>query len=239
MRLEVCVDSVEGLRAAVAGGADRIELCAALSEGGLTPSAGLMQMAAGCGVPVMAMIRPRAGGFVYSASEIAVMRADIRTARAAGLAGVVLGASLADGRLDPGALGALLAEAAGLDATLHRAIDLCPDPQAAVDLAVALGFRRILSSGGALRAQDGRAQLASMMARAGSACIIMPGAGITARTLETLRSLPLREVHASCSVADPGSGPAVRLGFHAAGGRRTDQGAVAALKAALAGGLVD
>lgn len=237
MRLEVCVDSPEGLHAAVAGGADRIELCAALSEGGLTPSPGLMQMAAGCGVPVMAMIRPRAGDFCYTAAEIAVMRAEIRAVRAAGLAGVVLGASREDGRLDAGALGALLAEAAGLDATLHRAIDLCPDLRGAVDLAIGLGFRRILTSGGAECASKGAGQLSWMMARAGDACIIMPGAGISAETLADLRHLPLREVHASCSLAHGAGGPAARLGFAPA--RRTDPGAVAALKAALAGRLQD
>ena len=94
--LEVCVDTSAGLAAAVAGGADRIELCAGLEVGGLTPTAGMMQAAAGCGVPVYAMIRPRAGGFTYSAAEIAIMQTDIAQARAAGLAGVVFGANLPD-----------------------------------------------------------------------------------------------------------------------------------------------
>ena len=98
--LEVCVDSAAGLDAAVAGGADRIELCSALDVGGLTPSAGLTRLAAGCGLPVFAMIRPRAGGFVFGAADVAVMQADIAAAREAGLAGVVLGASRPDGRLD-------------------------------------------------------------------------------------------------------------------------------------------
>lgn len=228
------MDSAEGLQAALAGGADRIELCAALSEGGLTPSAGLMRMAAGCGVPVMAMIRPRAGDFVYTPADIAVMRADIAAARAAGLAGIVLGATLAEGQLDAGTLAGLLAEGAGLEATLHRAIDLCPDPLTAVDLAITLGFRRILSSGGAETAGAGAGQLARMMARAGRACIIMPGAGITAETLADLSHLPLREVHASCSLPAPPKGRAGRLGFAPAAARRTDSTRVAALKAALA-----
>lgn len=96
---------------AVVGGAERVELCAALVVGGLTPSAGLMALAAGCGVPCYPLIRPRAGDFVYDAAEVAVMRADIRAARAAGLPGVVLGAARA-GRLDETVRGDLVAEAA-------------------------------------------------------------------------------------------------------------------------------
>ncbi len=232
--LEVCVDDPAGLAAAVAGGADRIELCAALALGGLTPSVGFMQAAAGCGLPCMAMIRPRAGDFVYNASEVAVMRADIRAARAAGLAGVVIGASYPDGTLDADTLAVLLREAQGMDATLHRAIDLCPDPVAAVGVAMQLGFRRILSSGGAMTAPDGAATLAAMMERAGPDCTIMPGSGLTAATLPRLAHLPLREVHASCATILPSARPPVAMGFQSASAKRTDRAAVAALKAALA-----
>ena len=97
--LEVCVDDSAGLGAALRGGAGRIELCSALALGGLTPSAGLMQAAAFAGRPVMAMIRPRAGNFIWSTEDLRQMKADIAAARAAGLAGVVLGASRPDGRL--------------------------------------------------------------------------------------------------------------------------------------------
>ena len=102
--LEICVDTPAGLRAAVASGADRIELCAALSEGGLTPSRGFMKLARDAGVPMRAMIRPRAGDFTYDAADLAVMRDDIAAAAEAGLAGVVFGANLADGALDTDAL---------------------------------------------------------------------------------------------------------------------------------------
>lgn len=243
--LEVCVDGPEGLRAAIAGGADRVELCAALPLGGLTPSeglmqaaglmqtAGLMQAAGRAGIACLAMIRPRAGDFIYTVAEVAVMRADIRAARRAGLAGVVFGASRADGRLDGAVLAALLDEARGLDVTLHRAIDLCPDIPEAVDLAVALGFRRILSSGGARAAPEGVAMLAAMMARAGS-CIIMPGAGVTVESLPALAGLPLREVHASCGVPVVVGGREAAFGFQLASQRQTDSACVAALKAALA-----
>jgi copper homeostasis protein len=232
--LEVCVDDPLGLQEAVAGGADRIELCAALAIGGLTPSIGLMQAGAVCGVPCYAMIRPRSGDFVFTAAEVAVMRADIRAARMAGLPGVVLGASHPDGQIDRATLRALLDDCDGLDTTLHRAIDLCPDIPAAVSQAIALGFHRILSSGGALTAPEGAATLAAMMARAGNDCIIMPGSGVSPQSLPRLAHLPLREIHASCARALPSDGQALAFGFQSGGEKRTDRAQVAALKAALA-----
>src|SRR5690606_30778488 len=98
--LEICIDSPSGHAAAIAGGADRIELCSALALGGLTPSPGLMARAAKAPIPVHALIRPRAGDFSFTEDEIATMEADIDAARAAGLRGVVLGATHADGTLD-------------------------------------------------------------------------------------------------------------------------------------------
>jgi len=232
--LEVCVDSAADLAEAVAGGADRIELCLALGVGGLTPSVGLMRAAADCGVPVMAMIRPRAGDFVFGAGDVAVMLGDITAVREAELAGVVIGASLADGRLDGAVLAELMAEAAGLDVTLHRAIDLVPDWDEALDLAMALGVRRVLTSGRALRAAEGVGDLARAFARVAGRLVVMPGAGVTAQTLPALRGLPLCEVHASCSVSVEARGAARAFGFASGGERRVDRAAVAALKATLA-----
>ena len=231
--LEVCVDDALGLAEAVAGGADRVELCAALGLGGLTPSVGLRAAAAGCGVPVLAMIRPRAGGFEFGAAEVAVMRRDIRAARRAGLAGVVLGASRGD-RLDAAVLGELVAEAAGLDLSLHRVVDLVADVEEAVAVAVALGFRRVLSSGGARVAVEGVARLAVMLRVARGRLEVMPGSGVSVATWPALAGLGCREVHASCSVPVPGK--ADGFGFASGGERRTDRGKVAALKAALEGG---
>lgn len=225
--LEVCVDCAEGLAAAVEGGADRIELCSALELGGLTPSTGLMRAAAGVEVPVYAMIRPRAGGFVFSTADVGVMRADIAAARGAGLSGVVLGASRPDGRLDEAVLADLAEAATGLGMTLHRAFDLAPDVAGAVELAVRLGFRRILTSGGAATAAQGVARLRETLAAAWGRVSVMPGAGITAETVGALRGLPVIEVHASCSEAGPAAAP----GFGAP--RRTSAAKVRALKAAL------
>ena len=159
MLLEVCVEDIAGLKAAVEGGGDRIELCSALPLGGLTPSAGLMAAAARMPVPAYAIIRPRAGGFVYSADELDIMKRDIDATRTLGLAGVVLGASLPDGRLDVDTLSALTAHAEGLGKTLHRAFDLVPDVEEAVDVAISLGFEHILTSGGAKTAAEGLAVL--------------------------------------------------------------------------------
>ncbi|MDP9756655.1 UNVERIFIED_ORG: copper homeostasis protein CutC [Rhizobium sp. SORGH_AS260] len=146
MILEICVDDVAGLEAAVRGGADRIELCAALSGGGVTPSVGFMHRAAAYGLPVSVMIRPRAGDFVFTRDEADVMKRDIDAARAAGLSGVVLGASREDGSLDLPLLEELRRHANGLDVTLHRAFDVVPAMDEALEAAVALGFSRILTS---------------------------------------------------------------------------------------------
>jgi copper homeostasis protein len=227
--LEVCVDCAEGLEAAIAGGADRIELCAALAVGGLTPSRGLMQFAAGCGVPVFAMIRPRAGDFVFSKDDLAVMRSDIAAARAAGLAGVVLGASTPEGRLDETVLADLAGEASGMQMTLHRAFDLVPEIAEALDVAMKLGFDRVLTSGGAATVTDGLVRLRETFRLAEGRIGILPGSGVSADTVSVLKGLPLREVHASCSV----EGMPTPLGFGAP--RRTDAPRVAALKAALRG----
>jgi copper homeostasis protein len=178
--LEVVVDSVQSLEAALAGGADRIELCSALGLGGLTPSLGLMQAAALANVPVFALIRPRGGDFVYDTSDLVVMRADIDAARDCGMAGVVLGAGLPDGGLDLDMLEALVLHADGLGRTLHRVFDMTGDGmQAALEQAVDLEFQRVLTSGGAESALAGVARLTQLFDWASGRIGIMPGAGIT------------------------------------------------------------
>ena len=231
--IEICVDDAAGLAEAVAGGADRIELCAALALGGLTPSTGLMQAAAGCTLPVYAMIRPRAGSFVFSDAEVAVMMADIDAVRAAGLAGVVLGASLPDGRLDRSVLAQLVGRAAGLGLTLHRAFDLVPDMTEAINLAVDLGFERILTSGQALTAPAGVAGLARAFGIAAGRIGLLPGSGINAATIHHLRYLPLTEVHSSCSEPATADPRALEFGFAHPSQRVTLALHIRALRAAL------
>ena len=232
--LEVCVDDPEGLAAARAGGADRLELCAALALGGLTPSPALVAEAARTGTPALAMIRPRAGDFVWTPAEVAAMEVEIALLRTVGARGVVIGASLPDGRLDAAILARLLRAADGLDVTLHRAVDLAPDPEEAVALAIALGIPRILSSGGAPRAAEGVARLERMIRAAAGRLTVMPGAGVSPETLPALARLPLTEVHASCSAPLPAPAPQIaEFGFQPPGARRTDAARVAAMRAAL------
>ncbi|MGA0540430.1 copper homeostasis protein CutC [Neotabrizicola sp. VNH66] len=231
--LEVCVDDAAGIAAAAEGGADRIELCAALALGGLTPSAGLMALAARGPLPALAMIRPRAGDFVWSPDEVEAMEAEIAATRNFGLAGVVIGASRPDGRLDGDVLARLMRAAEGMEVTLHRAVDLTPDPAEAMDLCARLGLRRVLSSGGAATALDGASRLRQMQ---GHGATVMPGGGITADNIAALAAeIPLTEVHASCS--SPLPPPALRqvreFGFQPPGARGTDAAKVRALRHAL------
>ncbi|WP_273728121.1 copper homeostasis protein CutC [Brucella gallinifaecis] len=233
--LEVCVDDAEGLDAAITGGADRIELCSALSIGGLTPSIGLMQLAAKAPVPIMVMIRPRAGSFVWTEGELQIMEAEIAATRALGLAGVVIGANLSDGRLDKAALQRLVEAAQGLEIVLHRSIDLTPDAAEAVQIAVALGINRILSSGGALKAVSGVERLAEMQSSAKDKITIMPGSGVNVGTLPSIAAaLPdLTEIHASCSAPINVDEVLLNFGFAVPGATRTTAAKVAELRAAL------
>lgn len=239
---EVCVDTPAGLAAAVAGGADRIELCAALAVSGLTPSPGFMTLAAESGCPAYAMIRPRVGDFIYSSLDLDLMRRDIDAVRAAGLAGVVLGANRPSGDLDAEMLGALIAHAQGLGATLHRAFDLVPDLPAALETAIDLGFERILTSGGAPTAMEGAGRIAELVAQAGGRIAIMAGSGVTAANVaELVARTGVPEVHASgrgaTAVGSGGehAGIAKALGFVDGGMRDTDGAAVAAMVRALDG----
>lgn len=232
--LEVCVDDILGLQEAYVGGADRVELCSALALGGLTPSPGLMEVAADFGLPAHVMIRPRSGGFRFGPEEVDAMRADIRTVRRLGLAGVVLGASLPDHGLDLMVLEDLIAEAEGLDLTLHRCIDLCPDVERAVDEAIGLGFDRILTSGGARVVAGGLDRLAMMMDLAGDLLVVMPGSGITEETWPLLAPLGVTEVHASCAAPLAQDAEALRFGFATGAEKRTDRARVAALKSVIA-----
>lgn len=234
--LEICVDDVAGLNAAVAGGADRIELCSALGSGGLTPSRGFMAVAAEVSIPVYALIRPRAGDFIYSATEISVMEADIIAARQAGLAGVVIGATTADAKLDAAVIRRLVSAADGLDLTLHRAIDVVADMDAALDLAVALGFSRILTSGGARHAQEGLETLARLASRGAGRISIMPGGGVRPQNAACLLAVPgIRELHTSCSEAAASDARLTELGFSAETTRKTDADTVRALKTLMRG----
>ena len=234
--LEVCVDSAEGLAAAIEGGADRIELCAALELGGLTPDPGLMAIAASCPVPVHVMIRPRGGSFIYGTADEKQMWLAIDTVRDIGLAGVVFGALTPDMQLDQALLTRLGQHAAGLDRTLHRAFDCTgPDFSASLSTAISLGFDRVLTSGGQTSALAGLPVIETLFSAAGGKIAIMPGSGITAENAGAfVQRLPLREIHASCSVSLPQTqNEASRLGFTTASIKQTSANKVSTLKATL------
>lgn len=197
--LEVCVDAPDDAIAAATAGADRIELCAALETGGLTPSVGLVHSALPCDVPLFAMIRPRAGDFHYSAAEISCMLADIECLRDCGVSGFVFGALDTQNKLAEQTLEKLIAACNGMPVTLNRAFDLCNDPLQSLDLAVQLGFDRILTSGAAANVSTGLPLLKMLFEKAHERIIIMPGGGVTPDTITgLLHHLPIQEIHASC-----------------------------------------
>lgn len=236
--LEIVVDDAAGLAVAAAAGVDCIELCSALALGALTPPAGLMRLAADCGVPVVAMIRPRPGDFCCSAEELTVMRDDIGTARTAGLAGVAFGVTRADGRLDAEAM-ARLADAAGpMAITIHRAFDVTPDPDEALELALAIGARRIMSAGHAALAMDGTARLRALVGAAAGRIAIMAGGGADAGNAAALIGTGVDALHASCGVMRRVAGPLGPLRI-APERMVTDAAAITALQAAIAAAQPD
>ena len=232
--LEICIDSHAGLAAAIEGGADRIELCAALDLGGLSPPLSLLKAAQDCPVPVYCMVRPRPGDFVYAPAEIAGMCTEIAQIRDLGLAGVVLGAGQPDG-LDVAALQTLATAAEGLGRTLHRVVDLMEDRIHAVNIASDLGFERVLTSGGAPKAIDGVDSIASMVAAAPEGLSVMPGGGVTPEdAADILRRTGAGEIHGSASrITAAGSSKLRELDFIGDRQRETDAATVRALKEAI------
>jgi copper homeostasis protein len=181
---EICIDSVAGVRAAIGAGAARVELCAALLEGGITPSIGLVRaaVAAAAGqLKVHVMVRPRGGDFLYSEDEIAAMRDDIEAIKAAGAAGVALGLLDSDGVIDERRSAELIAAARPLSVTFHRAFDVSRDPEQGLDALIALGVDRLLTSGQEPSVLEGAPLIRRLIDRAAGRLIVMPGGDITAR----------------------------------------------------------
>lgn len=197
--LEICVDTSAGLSVAQLDCVSRIELCAALGLGGITPSGGFICQATLSRIPVFVMIRPRDGNFIFSPAEEAQMMSDIALVRQAGLAGVVLGASNASGGLDVAMLARLSTACGPLKRQLHRVIDMVSDPFHALDQAIDLGFERVLTSGQAIRAIDGAACLARLVDRARGRIDVMAGSGITPVNVgRIMRASGVKSIHASC-----------------------------------------
>ena len=197
--LEICIDSVASAKAAAAGGADRVELCAGLPEGGTTPSAGMIRaVRAAFTGGLMVIIRPRGYDFLYSQDEIAVMHHDIRVARELGADGVVIGCLDATGRVDEARCAGLLEVAGPLDITFHRAFDMTRDLPEALESVAGLGIKRILSSGGCASAPDGMTVLAGLIRQAAGRVSIMPGGGISPDNMaEVMLATGAQEIHLS------------------------------------------
>jgi copper homeostasis protein len=201
MLCEVCVDSLESAAAAQRGGAGRLELCSSLSEGGLTPTPGLVEgVLRQVSLPVFAMLRPRRGDFCYSPEEIEVMRRDLEWLKTCGVQGVVLGLLTPDGQIDRAGVKKLVDLARPLNVTFHRAFDLCADPYQALDELITLGVERLLTSGQQPSALEGLALLQGLTARAAGRMVVMPGGGVNEQTIRAIvNGCQAREIHFSAS----------------------------------------
>ncbi len=202
--LEVCCGSLTDVIHAVEGGAERIELCSALSVDGLTPSMGLMETVRNLypNIKIHVLIRPREGDFVYSEEEIEIICRDIRHSIVAGADGIVSGALTAEGDIDIEAVQRMLGMVkCGGDKpfTFHRAFDVCRNPLKALNVLKELGVKRILTSGQQPIAVEGIPLLRQLVEEAGDSLIIMPGGGVNSENVEhLLQETGVSEVHGSC-----------------------------------------
>jgi copper homeostasis protein len=204
--LEVCVDSIESALAADRGGADRVELCSSLLEGGLTPSPGVISTVLGkVSLGVFVMIRPRGGDFCYSNDEFRAMEQDVLTAKQLGVNGVVFGILTEDGQVDMGRTQRLVNLARPLKIAFHRAFDMSRDLSESLEDLIRLEVDRVLTSGGEQNVELGQSMIAHLQRQAKGRIIVMAGAGITENNARQLVALTgVREIHASLKSSLPG-----------------------------------
>ena len=197
--IEVCVDSIESAIAAEKGGADRIELCASLFEGGITPSAGCIELTLkNVSIDTNVIIRPRGGDFFYTEIEFEVMKKDIIIAKNLGANGVVLGILNRDGSVDVGRTKELVDLARPMTITFHRAFDMTPDPFKALEDIISLGINRILTSGQERTALEGIDLISDLVKAANGRIIIMAGGGVNERNINKLYTkTSVQELHSS------------------------------------------
>ncbi len=201
--LEICAGSVESAIAARNGGAERIELCAALEIGGVTPSAGIIAEARKIeGLQLNVIIRPRGGDFLYNVYEAESMLRDIELCKQLGADGVVIGALTAEGDIDTALCKRLITAADGMSVTFHRAFDMCRDPHKALEELIAMGCDRVLTSGQAATAEAGIPLLKKLAEQAAGRIIIMPGCGVnSSNAAAILRATGAVEIHASARMS--------------------------------------
>jgi copper homeostasis protein len=185
--LEIAAGSLASALAAQDGGADRVELCGNLGEGGTTPSYGTLAVARDrLRIPLYVLIRPRSGDFLYDDAELEVMLRDIETCVRLGCNGAVIGALDADGNVDRGACEALIAAAGSIGVTFHRAFDAAREQAAALETIIGLGCERVLTSGARANAPEGADVIASLVQQARGRIRVMAGAGVTPENLAAL-----------------------------------------------------
>lgn len=188
-KLEISANSIESALAAQRGGADRIELCDNMSEGGTTPSAGMIHTCKKLvHIPVFPIIRPRGGGFVYTQGEFEVMKADIQICKDLGCEGVVLGLLKADRSIDIQKCAELIDLARPMQVTFHRAFDFTVHLEQSLEDIISLGCERVLTSGGAEVVGQSLPIIAGLVKQANSRIIVMPGSGITEENLALIRN---------------------------------------------------
>jgi copper homeostasis protein len=198
-KLEICSDTVESSLTAQASGADRIELCDNLPEGGTTPAYGTIAAAReNLRIRLNILIRPRSGDFLYSDLEYEIMKKDILLCREAGADGIVTGILREDGTIDTERTAGLVRLAYPMEVTFHRAFDMCRDPFGSLEDIIAAGCTRLLTSGQENTAYEGAGRITELIEKAGSRIIIMPGSGINEENIEFIaRTTRAREYHMS------------------------------------------
>ncbi len=198
--LEIAAASLEDCITAQAGGADRVELNSAMTLGGLTPSLGaLLEVKAEVQIPVVAILRPRPGGFCYSSRELRVMHRDVDLMLEAGVNGIALGVLTTSGDIDvPRCKEFVTMIGKKCDAVFHRAFDVTPDPRRSLDMLIELGFKRVMTSGQQNTAIDGAALIGDMITRAAGRIEVMPASGINKHNVgDLLLMTGAKQVHAS------------------------------------------
>lgn len=199
-QFEICANSAESCLAAQAGGANRVELCAGIPEGGTTPSYGEISVARQelIDTRLHIIIRPRGGDFLYSDMEIRAMLKDIDIARQLGVDGVVFGCLTADGEIDMPVMQRLMEASKGLSVTFHRAFDVCRDPQKALEQIIELGCNRILTSGQQATAEQGISLLKELQVQASGRIILLAGCGVNENNIARIaQETGIREFHFS------------------------------------------
>lgn len=205
-KIEICANGLQSCQAAELAGADRVELCAGIPEGGTSPSHGTMQACRRCldNTLLHVIIRPRGGDFLYSADELGIMAVDIDVARALGADGVVFGCLTADGDVDIKANQMLMQHARGMNVTFHRAFDRCRNPQQALNDIISLGFQRVLTSGQQPDAEQGIPMLRQLQQWSNGRIIILAGCGVNENNIARIaRETSVTEFHFSAREALP------------------------------------